>query len=129
MSSDRLSDRRFGIFLSVVLMIYSGVGWFVFDVFVIPAFGAGCAFLAMAILIPWVLMPINRLWHFLAARLAVFTNHFILGLFYVSAMVPVGVVARLCGRDLMFRKRNSQASTYWTPVASRPDSETYHDLF
>jgi Saxitoxin biosynthesis operon protein SxtJ len=70
-------------------------------------------FLAISLLIPRVLAPVKRVWLKLAALLSIVISPIALGLAYVLAMVPVGLLIRLSGKDLLRLRREPSAPSYW----------------
>jgi hypothetical protein len=43
------------------------------------------------------------------------TTPIVLGIVYVSTVVPLAVLARAVGRDVLRLRRDPQASSYWIP--------------
>jgi hypothetical protein len=53
-----------------------------------------------------------------------------LGFMYVVAMIPVGLLIRISGKDLLSLKRDSSASSYWIKrTAGGPAPESLKDQF
>jgi Saxitoxin biosynthesis operon protein SxtJ len=40
-------------------------------------------------------------------------NPIVLGLIFLTTIVPIGLIMRACGHDPLRLKRDPQASTYW----------------
>src|SRR5436853_6101927 len=54
-------------------------------------------------------------WMTMAFALGFVMSQVILTLFFFLLVTPIGLVARLFGKDFLNRKRDPQATTYWIP--------------
>jgi predicted nucleic acid-binding Zn ribbon protein len=125
----RQSERAFGLMFAAVFAVIALVGWLAFDARLYWVMAAAGLFLVTALAVPWVLLPLNRLWAVFARRLGGLNNYVLLGLFFYVFIVPAGLILRLLGRDPMCRGFDAKAPTYWTPVTRRTDAETLRDMF
>jgi len=123
------SDRNFGLMFAVVFLIAFGVAWFGFGKRLDSLVWIAFAFAALALTIPWLLLPLNRLWQRFAYVLGMVNNRLILGAFFYLFIGPVGFILRRAGRDPMQRHIDPRAASYWRPVNRQPDSENFKDLF
>ncbi len=105
--------RKFGILFAVVLtavavyLRYAGKEyWHWFLV------GAG-AFLLTGNLAYRVLRPVYRVWMKFAFLLGWINARVLLGIFFYLVLTPVGIVLRATGRDLLDRKIDRKAVSYW----------------
>ena len=83
------------------------------------------AFLLLALLVPVVLGPLNRLWFRLGLLLHAVVSPVVLGLVFFSTVTPIGLLLRLLGKDSLRRKFEPDAATYWierTPPGPSGDS-------
>ena len=55
----------------------------------------------------------------LAFVLGFIMAHVILTLFFFLIVTPIGLAARLFGKDFLNRKRDTHATTYWIPREAR----------
>ena len=129
MSPPRQSDRAFGLTFSAVFAIVFGVGWLVFDSRLDWAAVTAAVFLALALAVPGILLPLNRMWGRIVARLGAFNNYLLLGVFFFLCVWPIGATFRLFGWDPMCRRPNPSVDTYWTVVGRTADKENFSDLF
>ena len=107
------SERSFGIVFAVVFL---GVGLY-------PQFGEGgfnawsfpisAVFLLLAFFAPRALTLPNRVWFKLGMLLGAVIAPLVMALVYFSTVVPLGVIMRLMGKDLLRQKMDGDASTYW----------------
>ena len=86
-------------------------------------------FLAAAVVVPGLLLPLNRLWRGFAQRLGKVNNFVVLGLFYYLLMLPLGIIIRLLGRDTMSRRRRRGEKSYWSPVKRDATPDNFSDMF
>lgn len=70
-------------------------------------------FLAVALIAPRLLSPLNRAWFYvgLASHRAV--NPIVMTVIYYGTVVPVGLILRARGKDLLRLKRDPDAKSYW----------------
>ena len=121
MNKFQRSDRFVGLTIGTFLLVLSGVLYLVFDADVGGILVAAILVLVTALLVPTVLLPLNRLWILLGLRLSEINNFVLLGLFYV--------VMRLFGYDPMGRAIKIGKSSYWEKVARNSDKENLKDMF
>ena len=129
MTQPKLSDRKFGLIFAAVFAIFTLVGWYYFGMVLRWAMVCSGAFLTLALIVPAVLMPLNRLWGVLAGRIHRVVNFTLLASFFYLLVLPFGLVMRLFGRDAMHRKPAPDVKTYWTPVTRHTDETTLPDMF
>ena len=73
----------------------------------------GVAFVAVALLMPRTLAPLQRLWLKLGHLMSVVVSPIILALMYALAIVVTGVLIRLFGMDLLSLKFKPEEGSYW----------------
>ncbi len=129
MNQNRQSDRAFGVTFAVIFSAIAVVGWWAYDVTLTWALVASLACLVVALVVPWVLLPLNRLWGGLTRRLGRVTNFLLLGLFFYIIMLPVGGVIRILGRDPVQRPTDPTTDSYFTAVTRHANAKTYPDMF
>jgi hypothetical protein len=81
------------------------------------AFGLALAFLILALAAPAWLAPLNRLWFKFGLVLQKVVSPIIMGLLFFGAVLPVGLIVRLRGKDPLRLKRSDEP-TYW--IAREP---------
>jgi hypothetical protein len=91
---------------------------------------AAAAFLVPAWLMPRILAPLKRLWLKFGHVLSLIISPVVLGLIYVSAIVPVGLLTQLFGKDLLSLKHSATAPSYWIKRnAGTPTPQSLKDQF
>lgn len=86
--------------------------------------GAG-VFLLLALFWTAPLRPLNFLWFRLSLVLYHVVNPLVLGAMFYLAILPMGLLLRLFGKDLLRLKLQRDAATYWiarTPPGPAPES-------
>lgn len=121
----RGSDRTFGIVFTVVFALIglwpliSGGGPRLWALIV-----AG-AFLAVALIYPKILGPLNLVWFRFGMLLHRVVSPVILGLMFFVSVTPIALIMRALGKDPLRLKFDPDAETYWLtrePPGPSPDS-------
>jgi hypothetical protein len=104
------ANRRFGLVLIAVCGLVYGYGywggapstaWLI----------AALVFATITLAVPRVLQPLLGLWMKIGGLLHVIVSPVLLVLFYFGAVLPIGLVLRLSGKDLLRLRRSDK--TYW----------------
>lgn len=121
------SNRSFGIVFFVVFLII-GLWPLISDNPVrIWSLSIAGAFLAVALVAPQILAPLNRLWFKFGMLLARIINPIVMLIIYVVTILPIGFLLRLGGKDLLRQKMDTDADSYWilrAPPGPEPESLT-----
>ncbi len=112
------TERATGTVFSVVALIVAVV-FHNTPVVWISAAAVACGFAGVSVFAPKLLAPLNRAWFRLSLLLSKVANPIVMGLLYVVAIVPFGLVMQLL-RDPLVRKRRPTAATYWVDLTG-PD--------
>ena len=92
--------------------------------------GAGGALVLLGAVAPRVLRPVHVGWMAVAFALGFVMTRVILTLAFALAFVPMGLVLRLMGKDLLRRRLDPEADSYWIPRADGgPDREQLERYF
>jgi hypothetical protein len=75
--------------------------------------GSGLLLLGFGLLAPARLAPLNRAWTKLGLILFKVINPVVLGVIYMTTILPIGLLMRLMRRDLLHLKFDRQAASYW----------------
>ena len=129
MKTHRQTDRAFGILFGAVFAIIFVVVYFGFNTHLPWALWVAGFFFILALFIPWLLMPLNRLWENFAYHLSFISNRLVLGLFFFLFVCPFALIFRAFGSDPMDRKFEPKVDTYWTKVTRHANAKTFADMF
>jgi Saxitoxin biosynthesis operon protein SxtJ len=75
--------------------------------------GVGALLVGFGLAAPARLSALNRAWTRLGLLLFKVVNPVVLGLIYLTTIVPIGLLMRLRGRDLLHLEIDRQAQSYW----------------
>lgn len=125
----RQTDRAFGYTFAIVFTIIGGVIWWVSkNVSLWPFIVAG-SFAGIALVIPGLLLPLNRIWALFGHKFGAINNTLILVLFYILFVIPFGLVMHVFGRDPLKRKSKANDETYWSAPPRQLDQTTFKDMY
>jgi len=83
--------------------------------------GIGLALVLLGLTVPPALKPLYRVWMALALVLGFVMTRVLLTLVFYLAVTPTGLLLRLFGKDLMYRKPDPDAASYWLPKTPPED--------
>jgi Saxitoxin biosynthesis operon protein SxtJ len=107
------SNRSFGFVFSAFFVLVSLSPLRRHQPIRLWALAIAVAFLAVGILVPVVLAPLNRLWMQLGRLLGRVTTPIVTGLLFYLVFTPAGFLARLLGKDPLRLRFDATASSYW----------------
>ena len=82
------------------------------------------------LLFPPVYRKIYRGWNWLARKIGQFNSYIILTLIFYLIVTPISLLLRLLGKDLLDRKIDSRATSYWHPRRKEEKNlEDYRKIF
>lgn len=124
------SDRSFGLvfaafFLIIALLpLLHGHGprlW---------AAGMSLAFGGIALAIPTILAPLNRLWTRFGLLLHSIVSPIALGILFYGVVTPTALIMRLLGKDPLRLRLDPSTPSYWiTRTPPGPDAESLKNQF
>ncbi len=119
------SNRSFGLLCAAVLgIIGAAKSWYKLSS--APWwFGAAAVLLVLALMVPRVLGPFNRIWITLGLLLFKIVSPVALGMLYYLMITPIGLIVRLMGKDTLRLGWQPEAGTYWldrVPPGPAPES-------
>lgn len=112
------TDRSFGLVFTVAFAFFGLIPlvhgkplrpWFL---------AASGVFLLLALILPAVLHPLNRLWMRVGLLIGKVTNPIITGLMFFLVFTPAALLFRLLGKDLLRLQFEPGATSYW--IIRRP---------
>jgi hypothetical protein len=118
---NRTEQRKFGIGLSVALLLLAGLRWWLADAHPALLVMLSATFFVVAVALPWALRPILAAW--IKAVLAVnwVVTRFLLGIVFYGMIAPAGLLLRAVGDDPLKRRQDPEALTYWEDAEEQPE--------
>ena len=107
------TNKKFGWFFCGVFMCVS-----LFCLYKTSLYGAyifgfiSATFGLLALLLPDLLLPLNKLWIRLGLTLGKIINPVVMGVMFFLLITPTALILRVCGRDELNLKTGSE-ETYW----------------
>jgi hypothetical protein len=119
------SEKSFGIVFAVVFLLISLYPLVDNKDVHLWSLIISLIFFLLAYVAPKVLSLPNKLWFKLGMALGAVVAPFIIALVYFTTVVPIGLIARLMGKDLLRQKLDKNAKSYWVerslPIGSMKD--------
>lgn len=111
------SDRSFGFVFAVVFLLialWPLIGsWTAFEMIRLWALAISMVILLVALVVPRILAPANRLWIKFGLLLNRIVSPIVLGVMFFVVLTPVALFMRLRGKDLLNLRHDTEKETYW----------------
>jgi Saxitoxin biosynthesis operon protein SxtJ len=122
--------RKFGLlFAALGVLVGAYMAWKGIRSLWIP-FGLAGIFLLTGLAIPRMLRPFYVAWMRFASILAWINTRVLLSAFFFLVLTPIGLVMRLMGKDLLDKKIDRSAKSYWVKQApGLKGNQSYEHLF
>ena len=121
----RSSDRQFGLVFAGAFTVIGLWPLRAGGQVRIPALAAAGVFLAIALIRPALLQPLNKAWSLLGLMMGRVVNPIVTALLFFIAFTPAGILSRLLGKDPLRLKPEPEAKTYWIlrqPPGPQPET-------
>ena len=112
-STEQSPEKSFGIVFSIVFLIVSLYPLINSEGLRIWALVVSAIFLLFAFLAPTILILPNKLWFKFGMLLGSIVAPIVMLLVYFITVLPVGLIMRLLGKDLLKQKLDKNAKSYW----------------
>ena len=127
LDTGREALRRFGLVVGGVFVgIAAVVAWRhgALTPWALGLGGPGAALVVLGLAAPTLLRPVYRVWMGLAVVLGFVMTRVLLTAVFALLVVPIGLALQLAGKDLLRRKLDRAAGSYWLPKpAGEPAAE------
>jgi len=128
--SEKSDLRKFGIIVGTVLLIIAGLLFWKekesFQLFLT----IGTVLFVTGIVIPFTLKPIYWVWMVFSTILGWFMTRVILSLLFYVVFTPIGLIARLFGKQFLDLKQNHSQQSYWNMrIVETFDTQNYEKQF
>ncbi len=130
-SADKVRIRTFAVTMAVVLIIVGGLlFWWEKTTGAFVLWSISGSFLLLGFTFPLLLWPLERLWYYFAFGLGWVNTRVLLTALFYGVMAPMGLVMRLFGKDILKRRFDPQAPTYWNDTSDEAfDPKNYERQF
>ena len=119
------SDRSFGLIVGGILAAIGAYQWMK-GLQIYPWFlGPGLVLVVLGLILPGILHPLNVGWTRLGLLLGRIVTPVVMFLVYAVSVVPIGLILRILGKDLLRLERGDDQDSYWierTPPGPAPES-------
>ena len=117
------SERSFGLVFAAVFGVVALWPLLDGDDVRVWAAVAAVVFALAALVYPAVLKPLNLVWFKFGLLLHKIVNPIIMGMLFYLTIMPIGLIMRLSGKDILNLKIDKSAPSYWIKRESpEPDS-------
>lgn len=119
------SDRSFGLVFAAFFLIVGLLPLLHGHALRIWALLMAAGFLVVAMIIPGILSPLNRLWTSFGLLLHRIVSPIALSILFYGIVTPTGLLMRLFGKDPLRLRPDKNAASYWivrTPPGPEPES-------
>ena len=128
--SEKNDLRNFGIIVGIILLIISGfLFWKEKEAFqILLTFGFTLSILGIAI--PFILKPVYWAWMIFATILGWIMTRVILSMLFYIILTPIGLIARLFGKQFLELKWDRSQNSYWNMKTVEPfNKKNYEKQF
>jgi len=119
------SERSFGLLFSALFFIIATYPWLygmqVRKWVLVPSI----VFLALSLIRPKLLRPLNRIWYRFSIIISKFMNPVVMTLLFITVFIPAGLMLRIFKKDSLRLKFNKEDLSYWiqrVPPGPPPES-------
>ena len=122
---ERGSDRGFGLTVGGVLVLIGAYQYLTGSELYPWLLGVGMLLVVVGLVVPKALRLLNIAWTKLGVLLGRIVTPVVMFLVYVVSIVPIGLLLRLGGKDLLALKARDSSASYWverTPPGPPPES-------
>lgn len=119
------SSRSFGFVFAAVFLIIGLIPLWNGGAPLIWALLLTSVFALLALFLPRTLQPLNVIWFKFGMMLGKIINPIVMLLIYLLTMIPIGLIMRALGKDLLRMKLDRDSDSYWIhrdPPGPAPDS-------
>ena len=111
--TDNKSIRDFGLLIGCILLIIAGFSFYKGRDYNLPLISLGFSFIGLGLVLPIFLKPFYLMWMCFAIVLGWFMTRLILGVVFYFIISPIGIFARLFGKEFLELKKSSVNNSYW----------------
>ena len=107
------SEKNFGVTFGIIFLLIGFYPLMDRGDMRLWAVGIAFVFFFLAFLAPRVLSVPNKLWFKLGVAIGGVIAPVVMALVYFTTVVPIGLILKLIGKDLLHQKLSSKVESYW----------------
>ena len=119
---DKKKDRSFGLTVGILLIGYSAYTSYRSHTISLWLTAPGFIITIVAIFIPRVIQPFRKVMEFAGHWMGIINTYVLLTLIYILLFIPVSLIYKMTGKDVLKLRRDNIASTYWIAKIHQEDS-------
>lgn len=124
------SDRSFGLVFTAFFGLLAAYFAWHRNKWLPAPLALSTAFIIVTLTRPALLAPLNWAWTRLGLLLGAVMAPVVMGIIFFGVVTPIGLLARLVGKDFLRLRRDPRAVTYWRePEHREPTPESLRDQF
>lgn len=109
------SNRSFGLVIGGAFLVLAAAKLWHHSHLGFVWLALAALFAAAALMAPQSLAPLNRIWFRFGLLLHKVVNPVVMGLIFFGAVLPIGLLMRLCGQRPIPSGFDRDAASYWVP--------------
>jgi hypothetical protein len=118
------SNRSFGFVFAAFCFIVGALSWWSGHTLWPYWFVAAASFFLVALVLPRILSPFNRLWTKFGLLLGAVVAPIMLAVIFYAFVTPIGLLMRATGKDPLRLKLDPDADSYWIARDNAADAKT-----
>ena len=122
--------REYALTVGVIYLIILTVAVFFKHINVSPnLFIAGVAFIVLGLSFPVLYKPFHKIWMAFGIIMGFFVSRLVLTILFYFVLTPMGLIARLLGKDVLNQKIDKNLTSYWHdrgPVKTKASYENQY---
>ena len=112
-STEQSSEKSFGVVFSIVFLIVAQYPIIISSSLRIWALVVSIIFFLLAFLAPKILVLPNKIWFKFGLLIGSIVAPIVMAFVYFVTVLPTGLIMRLLGKDLLKKKLDKNAKSYW----------------
>lgn len=106
--------REFGLTIGAILAVLGGLvlwrGKKDVSQYLIVS---GILFISSGLMLPGILKPLQKIWMGISVVMGFFVSRIILFILFYAVLTPIGLIARVLGKDILDQKIDKSGESYW----------------
>lgn len=109
----RADLRKFGLTVGTVLFLLGIILYLTGKALFIYLGGTGILLILLAVFLPEVLKPVNKVWMSLAVVLGWFMSRVILVILFYIVLTPMAILLKIASKEFLSLKIDKKRESYW----------------